>query len=118
MSSIGEETLALHMNAYRIDYKREQSLIPGRRWRWDFVVGDIAIEVHGQVWRKGAHSTGAGITRDLSKINALTLAGYRILCFTTQMVESGEAIDCIRKAIGAATTKSDACPIQPQSQRR
>ena len=98
--SIGEETLATHLRAYGLKYEREVCLIPGRKWRWDFRVGNLAIEVQGQTWTKGAHSSGSGILRDCQKLNAAVLAGYRPLIFTTQMVVSGEAIDTILHAIG------------------
>lgn len=98
--SVGEETLALHLKAHRLKYEREVCLIPGRKWRWDFLVDNLAIEVQGQTWTKGAHSSGSGILRDCQKLNAAVLAGYRPLIFTTQMVVSGAAIDTILRAIG------------------
>ena len=97
--SIGEETLALHLRAHGLKYEREVCLIPGRKWRWDFLVENVAIEVQGQTWAKGAHSSGSGILRDCQKLNAAVLAGYRPLIFTTQMVQSGEAIDTILSVI-------------------
>jgi hypothetical protein len=63
-------------------------------------VKDLAIEVSGQTWHKGGHSSGSGILRDYRKANALTLIGGRCLYFTTQQVESGEAIDTIRTVLG------------------
>ena len=97
--SEGEETLALHLRAHRLPFEREVHLISGRKWRWDFVVGDLAIEVQGQTWTKGAHSSGSGILRDCQKLNAVVMAGYRPLVFTTQMVNSGYAIDTIQTAL-------------------
>ncbi len=97
--SPGEELLAQHLRCYKIDHQREVALIPGRRWRWDFVVKDLAKEVQGQVWQKGGHTSGYGVTRDAQKLNAAVLAGYRPLIFTTQMVQSGEAIDTICSAL-------------------
>ena len=98
--SIGEEALALHLKACGLEYEREVCLIQGRKWRWDFRVENLAIEVQGQTWRKGAHSSGSGILRDCQKLNAAVLAGYRPLIFTTEMVISGEAIDTVLSAIG------------------
>lgn len=94
-NSPGEELLALHLTVYKIPFEREVALVPGRKYRWDFVVGKLAIEVHGQVWVKGGHSTGQGITRDCQKMNAAVLAGFTPLSFTTAMVEDGSAIDVI-----------------------
>lgn len=97
--SEGEELFALHLRTYGIKYEREVRLIDGRKWRWDFVVGDLAIEIQGATWRKGGHSTGSGILRDCQKLNAAVLAGYRPLVFTSETVLSGEAIDTVRAAL-------------------
>lgn len=97
--SVGEETFALHLKAHGLEYEREVCLIPGRKWRWDFVLKNIAIEIQGQTWVKGAHSSGSGIVRDCQKLNAATLAGYRNLVFTTEMALSGEAIDTVLSAL-------------------
>ncbi len=100
--SEGEETLALHLRAHGIAFEREVRLVPGRGWRWDFLVGDLAIEIQGGTWHRGAHSHGEGILRDCRKHNAAVRAGYRPLLFTTQMVISGEAIDTIRDLLSCS----------------
>lgn len=97
--SLGEETLAFHLDLKKVAYRREVRLIPERQYRWDFVVGNLAIEVQGGTWRKGAHSGGLGLLRDCRKANAATLAGFRTLHFTTDQVESGEAINTILEAL-------------------
>ena len=95
--SAGEEMLAFHLTAARIDFRREVCLVPGRKWRWDFYLRqkNLAIEIQGQTWTKGAHSSGTGLLRDYRKHNALTLAGCKCLYFTTDQVKSGEAIDTV-----------------------
>ncbi|MBU6232163.1 hypothetical protein KGP36_05970 [Patescibacteria group bacterium] len=100
--SEGEEQFAQHLDLYKIPYGREVRLVPGRKYRWDFLVGDLAIEIHGATWRKGGHSTGSGILRDCRKLNAAVLAGYRPLVFTSEMVLTGEAIDTLRAALRQA----------------
>ena len=91
--SEGECTLELHLRAHGLPYAREVALIAGRRWRWDFLVGnDLAIEIQGGTWIRGGHSRGAGQRRDCAKQNAAVKAGYRALAYTTEMVMSGEAI--------------------------
>lgn len=90
--SEGECTLELHLRAHGLPYAREVALVAGRKWRWDFVVGDLAIEIHGGTWTRGRHSRGAGQRRDCAKQNATVRAGYRTLAYTTEMVLSGEAI--------------------------
>jgi hypothetical protein len=101
--STGEECLALHLRANGIDFDREVALITGRKYRWDFVLKGplrICIELHGAIWKKGAHSSGSGLERDFNKANAAVLAGYYPLTFSTAQVERGLAIETIMKAIG------------------
>lgn len=102
--SPGEELLALHLRAEGIKFEREVQLISGRRWIYDFVLPEfrIAIEVNGQIWHKGGHTTGQGIERDFEKNNAAVLAGYFVFWFSTGQVESGQAIQTIREAIGGS----------------
>jgi hypothetical protein len=99
--SEGEETLALHLRANKIPFQREISLIPGRKWRADFLIDpSLVIEIHGGTWKKGAHSSGAGLERDYKKMNAHILAGFSVLQFSTTMVTSGEAIRTIMQVTG------------------
>jgi very-short-patch-repair endonuclease len=101
--SIGEWALAQDMKKAGIEFQKEVCLVPGRKYRWDFYLRqkDLAIEVSGQTWQKGGHSSGSGILRDYRKNNAAVLAGLKCLFFTTQQVESGEAIETIKQALGA-----------------
>ena len=71
-----------------LELKREQQLISKRRFRFDFYQPDslVAIEIQGGTWRKGAHSTGAGIQRDCEKANLVQFAGYDIFCYTGRMI--------------------------------
>jgi hypothetical protein len=100
--SVGEETLAIHLAAYGIPFEREIRLIHDRQLRWDFYLRqkDLAIEVSGSTWKKGAHSSGTGILRDYRKNNLAVLAGLKVLYFTTDQVTSGEAIDVVLTALG------------------
>jgi very-short-patch-repair endonuclease len=60
-----------------------------RKWRWDFFLPDhrIVIEVDG--YFKGRH--GAGWGSDNEKANHGTMAGVRVLRFSTKDVETGKA---------------------------
>lgn len=99
--SEGEETFALHLRANGIDFDREVCLIPGRKWRVDFLIKpSLVIEVEGGSWQMGRHQRATGFTEDCAKYNALTLAGYSVLRFTTAMVLSGKAIDTILPLLG------------------
>lgn len=99
LPSPGEAALALHLRVEGIPFEREVRLVPDRRWRWDFVVQDLAIEVQGGIWTRGGHSRGAGQERDFEKSNAAVKAGYRPLHYSTGMIESGMAIADILAAI-------------------
>ena len=116
--SIGESTLELHLKAHGIRFEREVYLAPGRRFKTDFLVADLAIEIDGGIWTGGRHSRGYGIIGDCEKMNILTLQGYRHLRFTTQMVERGDAINVIRKALSVDRCTSGATtPDQTQRGR-
>jgi very-short-patch-repair endonuclease len=96
--------------------EHNQTLIAGRKWRSDFCWRDIwlTVEVEG-LGRKGArrcrvcgqtppgaHESRAGYTDNCRKYNALDLAGWRVLRFTPDMIDAGEAIETLRQALGAS----------------
>lgn len=100
--SPGEEEFAQHCAIYKIEVKREYPFWVGRKWRVDFCIPDarIAIEIEGGTWNGGRHSRGAGMEADMEKYNYLALAGFRLLRFSTKMVQTGEAIDTLRAMLG------------------
>ena len=100
VGSVGEETLAMQLRAYRIPYEREVVFCPGRKWRFDFLIGNIAVEVDGGTWSHGRHSRGAGYERDCEKINTAVKMGYKILRYTPAMVAAGTAIDDVIALLG------------------
>jgi very-short-patch-repair endonuclease len=97
--SPGECAFELHCRVEGLDFKREVALVDGRKWRWDFVIKDLAIEIQGGIWTGGGHSRGAGQEKDMRKLNAAVKAGFRVMQFSTQMVESGEAIADVLEAL-------------------
>jgi very-short-patch-repair endonuclease len=100
--SPGEETLVLHLTANGITaYQREAKLIPDREWRVDFLLGEnLVVEVEGGTsWGKSRHSYGKGFEDDATKYNALTMAGYSVLRYSTEMVQRGEAIRDIMQLV-------------------
>jgi len=77
--------------------KREYKFIPGRKFLADFAWPKLklAIEVQGGTWLahgKGAHSWGPGRTRDCEKMNLAQINGWTVLQYTSDMIQSGEAI--------------------------
>lgn len=79
---------------------RENDIIPGRKWRFDFTWPDrmIAVEVQGGTWSRGRHTRGAGYENDCEKLNAAAADGWTVLYATTQMVEDGRALDALHAA--------------------
>ncbi len=72
-----------------------------RRWRFDLAWPglQLAVEVEGGTWVAGRHTRGDGYRKDCEKYNAAVLLGFRVLRFTTEMVESGEAAKTIKEAL-------------------
>ena len=103
--SWGEEMLALHLRVSGIRFEREALFHPARKWRFDFCLGKLAVEVDGGTrmvrYAKGkpvsvgSHSGG----KDYEKLNAAAVLGWRVLRFTPAMVKSGEAINTIMEAL-------------------
>ena len=96
-----EDLLAIQLDDAGIAYEREVQAVPGRKLRWDFRIGGLLVEIQGGTWsrKRTGHSTGTGIHRDCEKVNTATLHHWRVLLFTTDMVEDGTALDTIRKAV-------------------
>jgi very-short-patch-repair endonuclease len=71
-----------------------------RRWRIDyaFVNYRIAVEIQGGIWmKKGGHTTGKGYRRDTEKLNALTLAGWRVLWYPPEAIDFKQIKELIEK---------------------
>jgi len=102
-ASKGEEALAAQLQAAGVSFEREQLLIPGRRFRFDFVItgSDLVIEVEGGTWSGGRHTSGVGFRSDCFKYNKALELGYRVLRYTTDMVTKGEAIAQVMDILGA-----------------
>ncbi len=102
--SPGEEEFQRHCQAYHLSTQREVKLITGREWSFDFFFPEcnLAVEIEGATkFGKGRHSQGEGFENDCRKYNAASMAGFRLLRFTTAMVFSAEAIDTVREALNA-----------------
>jgi hypothetical protein len=62
----------------------------------------IAVEVQGGIYVRGAHSRGTGLERDYEKYNSAHLMGWTVYQFSRKMIESGEALNIIEKALQAS----------------
>jgi hypothetical protein len=99
--SPAERLLEVHLTEKGILFEREVCLVPGRKWRWDFVIENLAIEIQGGIWRKkGAHNTGLAITRDCQKMRGAVENGYTPVHFVTSEVLDGTAIAFLSQYIG------------------
>ena len=70
-----------------------------RRWRFDFAWPDykIAAEIDGATYTQGRHTRGAGYEKDCEKLNTAILCGWQVFRFTSGQVQSGYAIETIKK---------------------
>lgn len=93
----------LHTAGYPLP-QAQVALIPHRRYRYDFcyIAARLAVEVQGQIWHKGGHTSGYGVTRDAAKANELAAIGWRLLIFTPEQIASGEAYGWTARALRAA----------------
>ena len=90
-----EDTLAAQATLSRLPaFQREFKAIPGRKFSFDFAWPErrLLVEVQGGTWGKGAHSSGAGISRDTEKLNLAVLRGWKVLQFTTDQIRKGQAL--------------------------
>ena len=72
-----------------------------RRWRFDFawIERKVACEIEGGTWAKGRHTRGIGYRNDCEKYNQATLDGWRVLRFTTDMVNDGTMMTTLLEAL-------------------
>lgn len=77
-------------------------LIPGRKFRCDFVWREqrIVFEVQGGIWVKSGHSSGAGLSRDYEKLALLHLNGWKCFFVSGRSVKDGTAIKWLKLALG------------------
>lgn len=83
------------------DPVREFKFHQRRRWRFDLAWPGrkIAAEVEGGIWHGGRHVRGGGYEADCEKYNAAVLEGWRVVRFTTGMIESGAALETLERLL-------------------
>ena len=76
----------------------EYCLIPGRRFRHDFAWPQyqIALEVNGGIWTRGAHGRGTGIKRDMETSNLAAQQGWLTLSCEPKELLTVETIAMVR----------------------
>lgn len=87
----------------KIEYEREYRFHPKRRFRLDFAFPEykIGIEIQGGIWLNGYHNRGQGQNNDAEKNNLAVLDGWKILYYTTNMInkDPGQVINDIKGLI-------------------
>lgn len=59
----------------------EYKFHPARKWRLDIAWPDkrVCVEVQGGIFIRGRHNRGAALIKEWEKLNALAVAGWRVL---------------------------------------
>jgi very-short-patch-repair endonuclease len=102
MTSDAEAAMLFHLRIAGLpEPLAEFVFAPPRKFRADFAYPEqrLLIEVEGGVYQIGRHQRPAGFEKDCEKYNLAALLGYRVLRFTPAMIERGEAIETITKAM-------------------
>ena len=96
--SIAEALLEFQLRAAGIEFECQFRPWRHRRYRFDFRIGKILVEVQGGGWVKGAHVRGWGLERDAEKSCLAAADGYRVLPVTPAQVRKGLALAWIEAA--------------------
>lgn len=73
-------------------YQQEKGLRSRRyAFRADFAwpQAQVAIEINGGIWKKGGHSSGKGITRDITKSTLAQLSGWVLISLSDSHLYDG-----------------------------
>ena len=78
------------LNKMNIKFTTEYRFYKKRRWRADYYLPDYMtlIEIEGGVWVKGRHTRPYGYENDCEKYNKAQLLGYKLIRFTTTMINN------------------------------
>lgn len=94
-----EDKLAGQLDSLGIEYERQVRFHPVRRWRCDFLIGNLIVEVDGGEWSGKGHFGSRGRKHDNERDRAATLLGYRVLRFTGSEVKDGTAVRVIEDEV-------------------
>jgi hypothetical protein len=95
--------LGKHLEQLGLAYEREVRFHPLRKWRWDITLPEhrIAIEIQGGFYRGvGGHNSINGMQRDMDKLNAGVMLGWRVLHFSSADVLRGRAKAFLAEHLG------------------
>lgn len=73
---------------------REYRFAPGRKYPFDFAWPDhlVAVEIEGGIWNNGQHVRGVGYQNNCIKYNLATLMGWRLLRYTSGMLNDPDMV--------------------------
>ena len=93
--------MGIHLSETERPFEKEYCFHNSRKWRFDFAIpaDKIAIEIEGGIWTNGAHVRGKHFLSDCEKYNQAVLLGWRVLRFTPEQVDEGEAIAFIKRVL-------------------
>lgn len=80
----------------------QHRFVPGRQYRFDRAWPEqmVAVEVQGGIWSDDGHGRKSMAARDAIKLSIAAALGWRVLPVTRDMIESGQAVELIRQALG------------------
>lgn len=83
--SIPKNFISLYLRSLNIEVVPEYKFLPNRKFRADWYIPslNLLIEYEGIMSAKSRHTSVTGYSKDSEKYNLATLAGYRILRYTT-----------------------------------
>jgi len=97
----GEEAFALHCTSYKLFFERQYKFDPKRKWLADFAFPAmrLLVEIEGGIWSGGRHTRPQGYLDDMEKYNAAAEAGWTVLRYSPEQVDSALAIDQVRRVL-------------------
>lgn len=77
----------------------EWPVCEGRKFRFDYAwpLLQVAMEIEGGCFTRGAHGSVSGILRDIEKYNLATLNGWKVLRVLPQNLLTSETAAMLRK---------------------
>lgn len=97
-----EDQLLLQIRAMQLpEPHREYRFAPKRRWRADFAWPErwVLAEVEGGIYTRGRHVRPQGYNSDCEKYNTAQILGWKVMRFTSQMIEDGTAINTLMEVL-------------------
>jgi very-short-patch-repair endonuclease len=95
-----ENALAAQLDEKGLKYVRQYGFIVGRRFRADFRLGLLLVEVDGGGFVNGRHNRALGREADQERDALALCVGFRVLRVSPNQVMNGKAVGWIEKIRG------------------